>query len=34
MRLNDALEDIDDVSTVFHSFEMSEAALATLEEDE
>ena len=33
VRLNDALEDVDDVSTVFHNFEMSEAAMATLEED-
>ncbi len=33
MRLNDALEDLDDVSTVFHNFEMSEAAMATLESD-
>jgi YebC/PmpR family DNA-binding regulatory protein len=34
MRLNDALEDLDDVSTVFHNFEMSEAAMATLENDD
>ena len=33
VRLNDALEDVDDVSTVFHNFEMSEAAMATLEEE-
>ena len=33
MRLQDALEDCDDVSTVYHNFEMSEAALATLPEE-
>ena len=33
VRLTDALEDVDDVSTVFHNFEMSEAAMATLEEE-
>ena len=33
MRLNDALEDVDDVSTVFHNFEMSEAAAANLESE-
>jgi len=33
VRLTDALEDVDDVSTVFHNFEMSEAAAATLAED-
>lgn len=34
MRLTDALDDVDDVSNVFHNFEMSDAALATLESDE
>ena len=34
VRLSDALEDCDDVSTVFHNFEMSEAAMATLGDDE
>ena len=32
IRLQDALEDCDDVSTVYHNFEMSEAALAALED--
>lgn len=31
MRLNDALEDLDDVSTVFHNFELSDEAAAKLE---
>ena len=30
MRLSDALEDVDDVSTVFHNFEMSDAAVAAV----
>jgi len=34
MRLMDALEDCDDVQNVFHNFEMSDAALAKLEEQE
>jgi len=34
IRLSDALEDCDDVSTVFHNFDMTEAAMATLESDE
>jgi len=34
VRLMDALEDCDDVSTVFHNFEMSEAAAAKLAEDD
>ena len=34
VRLQDALEDVDDVSTVFHNFDMTEAAMATLEDDE
>ncbi|WP_026942912.1 YebC/PmpR family DNA-binding transcriptional regulator [Hellea balneolensis] len=34
IRLMDALEDCDDVSTVFHNFEMSEAAMETLESEE
>jgi len=34
VRLMDALEDVDDVGTVFHNFEMSEAAMATLADDE
>ena len=33
VRLMDALEDVDDVSTVFHNFEMSEAAAAKLAEE-
>ena len=33
VRLMDALEDVDDVSTVYHNFEMSEAAAAKLAED-
>ncbi len=32
IRLMDALDDVDDVGTVFHNFEMSEAAMATLED--
>ncbi|MEP1231080.1 MAG: YebC/PmpR family DNA-binding transcriptional regulator [Litorimonas sp.] len=32
MRLQDALDDCDDVSSVFHNFDMSEAALSALEE--
>jgi len=34
VRLSDALEDCDDVSTVFHNFDMTEEAMATLEDDE
>lgn len=34
VRLSDALEDVEDVNTVFHNFEMSEAAMATLEDEE
>lgn len=34
VRLNDALEDVDDVSTVFHNFDMNEAAMATMADDE
>jgi len=34
MRLNDALEDVDDVSTVFHSFDMTEEAMATIPDEE
>ncbi len=34
IRLMDALDDVDDVGTVFHNFEMSEAAMATLEDDD
>ena len=33
VRLMDALEDCDDVGTVFHNFEMSEAAAAKLAEE-
>lgn len=33
VRLMDALDDCDDVQNVFHNFEMSDAALATLEEE-
>jgi len=33
MRINDALEDLDDVSSVFHNFDMTDEAAATLEED-
>ena len=33
VRLMDALEDVDDVSTVYHNFEMSEAAAAKLAEE-
>jgi transcriptional/translational regulatory protein YebC/TACO1 len=32
VRLVDALEDCDDVSTVFHNFELTPAALEKLEE--
>ena len=34
IRLMDALDDVDDVGTVFHNFDMSEAAMATLEDDD
>ncbi len=34
VRLIDALEDCDDVQNVFHNLEMSDAAMAALEEDE
>ncbi|MDA8708114.1 YebC/PmpR family DNA-binding transcriptional regulator [Hellea sp.] len=34
VRLTDALDDVDDVNTVFHNFDMTEAAMATLESDE
>ena len=34
VRLSDALEDCDDVSTVFHNFAMTEEAMATLEGEE
>ena len=34
VRLSDALEDCDDVSTVFHNSDMTEEAMATLEDDE
>jgi len=34
VRLSDALEDCDDVSTVFHNFDMTEEAMATLGDDE
>ena len=34
VRLQDALEDVDDVSTVFHNFNMSEEAAATLAEED
>lgn len=34
MRLNDALEDLDDVNTVFHNFEMTDEAAAKLEEED
>jgi len=33
VRLQDALEDVDDVSSVFHNFDMSEEAAATLAEE-
>ena len=33
VRLQDALEDVDDVSSVFHNFDMTEAAAATLAEE-
>jgi len=32
VRLMDALDDVDDVSTVFHNFDMTEAAAATLDD--
>lgn len=32
MRLHEALEDLDDVQNVFHNFEMSDAAMAALDE--
>jgi transcriptional/translational regulatory protein YebC/TACO1 len=31
MRINDALEDLDDVSSVFHNFDMTEEAAAKLD---
>ena len=34
VRLSDALEDCDDVSTIFHNFDMTEEAMARLEDDE
>ena len=34
IRLSDALEDVDDVNTVFHNFDMTEAAMATLEDED
>ncbi len=34
MRLNDALEDLDDVNNVFHNFDLTDEAAATLEDDE
>jgi len=34
VRLQDALEDVDDVSSVFHNFDMTEEAAAKLEADE
>jgi len=34
VRLTDALDDVDDVNTVFHNFDMTEAAMATLEDDD
>ncbi|WP_427453818.1 YebC/PmpR family DNA-binding transcriptional regulator [Litorimonas sp. WD9-15] len=34
MRLNDALEDLDDVNSVFHNFDLTDEAAATLEDDE
>ncbi len=33
MRLNEALENLDDVSSVFHNFDMTDEAAATLEDD-
>lgn len=33
MRINDALEDLDDVSSVYHNFDMTDEAAATLEDD-
>lgn len=33
MRLNDALEDLDDVNNVYHNFDLTEEAAARLEED-
>ncbi len=33
VRIQDALEDLDDVSTVYHNFDMTEEAAATLEDD-
>ncbi|GLQ20726.1 YebC/PmpR family DNA-binding transcriptional regulator [Algimonas porphyrae] len=33
MRINDALEDLDDVSSVFHNFDMTDEAAARLEDD-
>ena len=34
VRLQDALEDVDDVNDVYHNFDMTEEAAATLEDDE
>ena len=34
VRLQDALEDVDDVNNVYHNFDMTEEAAATLEDDE
>jgi len=34
MRLVDALDDLDDVQSVYHNFEMSDAALAALEDED
>ena len=33
MKLVEALEDLDDVQNVYHNLELSEAALAALEEE-
>ena len=33
VRIQDALEDLDDVSNVYHNFDMTEEAAATLEDD-
>ena len=33
VKLQDALEDLDDVENVYHNFDMTEAAAATLAED-
>jgi YebC/PmpR family DNA-binding regulatory protein len=33
MKLQDALEDLDDVNNVYHNFDLTEAAAATLEDD-